>query len=262
MNRLTLLLTLLVGSLLMAGFTQADPIVLRLSPESQVLEVGESGSVSLVIDDDLPLRTAEITLQGDPSIIADMVCSPGALFDAQTCFVWEESEELEPGVWHGFAVVIGADCDVTGPGELLRWDFTTLVEGTTQLVNLEVKLFDAAGLLLPDVSVEAPAEIIVGSLSSALPTGPQLQLGNHPNPFNPATLIHFSLPEEQPVRLNVFGIEGKLVRQLLNETRGPGRHEVIWDGLGDDGRMQASGLYFYRIEAGPYSKVRKMTLMK
>jgi len=85
---------------------------------------------------------------------------------------------------------------------------------------------------------------------------------NYPNPFNPMTKISYSLPEEQPVRLNVYGIDGRLVRQLVNETRGSGMHEVIWDGRSDSGRMQASGLYFYRIEAGPYSQVHKMTLMK
>jgi len=85
---------------------------------------------------------------------------------------------------------------------------------------------------------------------------------NHPNPFNPTTKISFSLPEKQDVRLKVFGIDGRCVTTLVDESRGAGFHEVIWNGRNDAGQTVASGTYFYRIEAGPYSQVRKMSLMK
>ena len=85
---------------------------------------------------------------------------------------------------------------------------------------------------------------------------------NYPNPFNPMTKISFSLPEAQNVRLNVYGLDGRRVATLLNETRGPGLHEVVWNGRNDAGQSVASGMYLYRIEAGPYSQVRKMTLTK
>ena len=49
---------------------------------------------------------------------------------------------------------------------------------------------------------------------------------------------------------------------LVNETRGAGLHEVVWNGRDDSGRGVSSGTYFYRVEAGPYSDVKKMTLMK
>ncbi len=85
---------------------------------------------------------------------------------------------------------------------------------------------------------------------------------NYPNPFNPMTKISFSLPEAQDVRLNVYGIDGAKVATLINETRSAGLHEIIWNGRNDVDQTVASGMYFYRIEAGPYSQVRKMTLMK
>ncbi len=84
----------------------------------------------------------------------------------------------------------------------------------------------------------------------------------YPNPFNPMTKIAFSLPEAQDVRLDIYSVDGAKVATLINETRGAGLHEVIWNGRNDAGQMVASGMYFYRIEAGPYSQVRKMTLMK
>ncbi|MCP4291201.1 MAG: T9SS type A sorting domain-containing protein [bacterium] len=85
---------------------------------------------------------------------------------------------------------------------------------------------------------------------------------NHPNPFNPRTRISFSLPEAQAVKLVVYGIDGRKVATLVDENRIAGEHEVIWEGQDNQGQTVASGTYFYRIEAGNNSKVRKMTLMK
>jgi hypothetical protein len=85
---------------------------------------------------------------------------------------------------------------------------------------------------------------------------------NYPNPFNPMTKISFSLPETQDVKLAVYGIDGRKIATLINETRGPGLHEIVWTGRNDNGQAVASGMYFYRIDAGPYSQVHKMTLMK
>ena len=64
------------------------------------------------------------------------------------------------------------------------------------------------------------------------------------------------------MKLAVYGLDGRLVATLLNEERGPGLHEVVWTGRDDSGRSVASGIYLYRIEAGPHGSVKKMTLMK
>jgi hypothetical protein len=85
---------------------------------------------------------------------------------------------------------------------------------------------------------------------------------NYPNPFNPMTKISFSLPEAQNVSLVVYSLDGRKVATLVNETRQAGLHEVVWTGRDDAGHGVASGTYFYRINAGPYSSVHKMTLMK
>jgi len=85
---------------------------------------------------------------------------------------------------------------------------------------------------------------------------------NYPNPFNPMTKISFSLPTSQMFELAVYSLDGRRVATLLSETRGAGAHEVVWMGRDDAGRAAASGTYFYRLNAGPYSQVHKMTLMK
>jgi hypothetical protein len=85
---------------------------------------------------------------------------------------------------------------------------------------------------------------------------------NYPNPFNPKTTISFSLPANQQVKLAVFSLDGRKVATLLDEPRSAGTHEVTWMGLDDAGQPVASGSYMYRLDAGPYSQVMKMTLMK
>jgi len=85
---------------------------------------------------------------------------------------------------------------------------------------------------------------------------------NYPNPFNPATTISFSLPEAQNVIMAVYGVDGRRVTTLVRGRLGPGVHEVVWTGRDDGGKAVATGTYFYRINAGPYTQVNKMTLIK
>jgi hypothetical protein len=84
---------------------------------------------------------------------------------------------------------------------------------------------------------------------------------NYPNPFNPSTAIRFSLPASGPVSLVVYDITGKEVAELLHEERSAGIHEVRFDA----GRIRgglASGVYFYRINAGSFTQTKKMLLVK
>ncbi|MDG5767040.1 T9SS type A sorting domain-containing protein [Balneolales bacterium ANBcel1] len=83
---------------------------------------------------------------------------------------------------------------------------------------------------------------------------------NYPNPFNPETRISFTLPEQVPVRLEVFDITGRLVTTLLDEVRGEGYHSVRFDA--GNYHALSSGVYLYRIQAGAYRETRKMTLVK
>ena len=71
----------------------------------------------------------------------------------------------------------------------------------------------------------------------------------YPNPFNPATTIDFALAQDGPTRLEVFDLNGRLVRVLLNESLTAGHHDVTWTGLDQTGRPVASGAYFYRLTA-------------
>jgi subtilisin family serine protease len=85
---------------------------------------------------------------------------------------------------------------------------------------------------------------------------------NHPNPFNPVTNIKFTLAGEGPVELAVYDLSGRKISTLVRETRGPGDHEVTWNGTDQAGSPVPSGMYFYRLNAGVESKTRKMMLVK
>jgi len=85
---------------------------------------------------------------------------------------------------------------------------------------------------------------------------------NYPNPFNPTTTIRYTLPERSTVELAVFGVDGKLVRVLESGTNPAGTHEATWDGRDSSGRGVASGVYFYRLNAGSFTETKKMVLMK
>ena len=81
---------------------------------------------------------------------------------------------------------------------------------------------------------------------------------NLPNPFNPLTSITYSLAERASVHLAVYNAVGQRTRVLVDGIQATGRHTVTWDGRDDAGRRVASGLYLYRLTAGPESAVRKM----
>ena len=80
---------------------------------------------------------------------------------------------------------------------------------------------------------------------------------NYPNPFNPSTSIKYGLPEASHVRLIVFNTLGQCVATLVDDEKDAGFHEVLFDGS-----KLTSGMYFYRLQAGNFTSVQKMSLVK
>jgi photosystem II stability/assembly factor-like uncharacterized protein len=85
---------------------------------------------------------------------------------------------------------------------------------------------------------------------------------NHPNPFNPTTLIPYALPERARVTLEVYDTAGRRVRVIDDGDQEPGYRTLEWDGTNDAGVAVASGVYFYRLRAGSFSATRKMVLVR
>jgi hypothetical protein len=92
---------------------------------------------------------------------------------------------------------------------------------------------------------------------------------NYPNPFNSSTTIPFTVHGEQKTEnvfllttLKIYNIRGELVRTLMEDRLRPGMYEVSWDGKNKQEKWVASGVYFYRLEAGELIQTKKMVLIR
>lgn len=85
---------------------------------------------------------------------------------------------------------------------------------------------------------------------------------NSPNPFTPATTIAYSLAETGNVKLRIYDLTGRMVRELRNGTEAAARHEVTWDGRDAAGRELPSGVYFYQLNAPGIHETRRMVLAR
>ncbi|MDP3024368.1 MAG: S8/S53 family peptidase [candidate division Zixibacteria bacterium] len=85
---------------------------------------------------------------------------------------------------------------------------------------------------------------------------------NFPNPFNLATNISFYLSEKSEVNLTIYNVLGEKVRTLINGILDAGSHSITWDGKNETGSVVASGIYFYRLNAGDQVMTKKMSLLK
>ncbi len=101
-----------------------------------------------------------------------------------------------------------------------------------------------------------------GDRPAELPGGFALR-GAAPNPFNPMTTIAFDLPRSVAVTLDVFDVAGHRVRSLIDGQVMPaGNRAVVWNGQDDSGRPAATGVYFYRLQAGEFADTGRMMLIK
>ncbi len=80
---------------------------------------------------------------------------------------------------------------------------------------------------------------------------------NYPNPFNPTSTIRYAIPKMGFVKISVYDALGKEVKVLVNENKAPGNYEIVFDA-----KELTSGVYFYKISTGEFSKVNKMILIK
>ena len=85
---------------------------------------------------------------------------------------------------------------------------------------------------------------------------------SHPNPFNASTTIRYRVGQAGPVALAVFDLAGQSIRILIDHFQTPGEYTVPWNGRNDAGQQVASGVYVYRLQAGPQSLQRQLVHLK
>jgi len=85
---------------------------------------------------------------------------------------------------------------------------------------------------------------------------------NYPNPFNPQTIIGYQLPASSSVKLTIYNVLGQEIRTLVNTVESAGYKSIIWDGRDNSGRVVTPGVYIYKLQAGNFTAIRKMILLK
>jgi hypothetical protein len=198
-----------------------------------------------------------------PAGIADVIAiEPGKQFGSEALFFAHDDKQagrlsLAMSL-KGAALSLSGDCRVA-----------TIRMRTKSQAQKQCHIENASWL---NISGEPFALAI--SLKTAAPLLPKtFQLWqNYPNPFlsgaksrsagNPATIIKYDLPEASHVVLRVLDVSGRAVRTLKSEMNEAGSYEAGWDGRDDNGRAAASGIYFFKIETGKFTAVRKGILMR
>ena len=131
------------------------------------------------------------------------------------------------------------------------------------LINVGYKYFLIAGSNFSDSTLNDAALLLIESgnspsgISDDLPVQRFYLSDAFPNPFNPSTIIKFSLPSGGYVSLKVFDVLGNEISTLVNEFKNSGNYDIVFDASG-----LASGVYYYRLEAEGFIQTKKIILMK
>jgi hypothetical protein len=191
--------------------------------------------------------------------------APVALKWERTDTGWSLVANDATGIMSGDLVLTFADdtpVNVSGDGM-----FAYRQDGRTLHVSFLRTATEGNALLSLTTPSDAPQSTEIslneGSIPAALSARVPFSLAqNTPNPFNPSTTLHFSLPEAQHVRLAVYDVTGALTRTLVDRNVEAGMHEVVWDGRNTAGREVASGVYIYRLTGKQGVVTRRMTLLR
>jgi endonuclease I len=181
---------------------------------------------------------------------------------ARTYFYMSVRYFTEDAGWPGSPMTDGAD--------LLPWAITLLLEWHAA-DPVSQKEIERNGTIYGmqhnrNPFVDRPEFVWALYELTGVDTGPPPRFrlwGNVPNPFNPSTMIRFELPKPSRVTLHVYDLSGRLIRILRSGVmEDAGYREVSWYGKDENGRAVSSGVYFYRLTAGPYTETRRMVLVK
>ena len=148
------------------------------------------------------------------------------------------------------------DINTANIADILDIDFqpADMFNGTSKVELIDVILAGKGG---EEVSVSSAA------FDVAFYTPQQTSLTkNYPNPFNPSTTIDYQLSDAGMVSMIVYDIKGAAVKTLVNEVQEADYHNLVWNGLNENGQSVASGRYILKMTAPGYAETITMTLLK
>ncbi|MDA0744993.1 MAG: cohesin domain-containing protein [bacterium] len=203
--------------------------------------------------DDSALELVSASTSGKASLFADHLLDTNPEDNKDHPVPVALQTEVKPGELL-LADHMKAGSEVAEAGDLLRLTFRILdetVPGWVELSNILVS--DPTGRINELMGIRTDLR--------ALPLDYALAQ-NYPNPFNPETAIPYQLPESGKVSLVIYNTLGQQVHVLMNERQEAGYYRAVWDGKDRLGRQVASGIYLVRMQAGTFTQVRKMVLLK
>lgn len=149
-----------------------------------------------------------------------------------------------------------------------RLETTFTVSGTSDLRDVEVFILQETSLgehwinLSRNIAVQDdPFTAVLESYDGTTPEAFSLSQ-NYPNPFNSGTVIPYQLPTAGDVNLSVYNLAGQKVATLVDGQRQTGTYRVHWDGTDDRNGTLATGMYFYRLQAGEAIQTKKLLLLR
>jgi hypothetical protein len=143
-------------------------------------------------------------------------------------------------------------------------EYITFLRDENVTDNMGQDLYDAwvnNGMASP-IAMASESILLSGTGVSDVPAAVFALQQNAPNPFNPSTMIEYSLAVDGPVKLTVLDAQGRHVRTLVAAVQSAGPHAARWDGRHESGARAASGVYLYQLEANGERQTRKMLLLK
>ncbi|MCB1184215.1 trypsin-like peptidase domain-containing protein [bacterium] len=161
--------------------------------------------------------------------------------------IWTNGSEITDSAWmpQEFDISAVADGEAT---VYVRWTM-----GTTD------SSWYYGGWNIDDIEIWGLPNPV--SAANDLPAS-RLGVDSYPNPFNPMTRIRFNLAQAGHATIQVFDLQGRHVRTLVDGAQPAGPGEVVWDGTDGEGRKVSSGVYFARVASGGQAADHKMVLLK
>ncbi len=216
------------------------------SAYSVLEQQGDTLKVQVILSQDSNLLGGDFWLRYDPAVFAFAGAQATTLASTHQLVVNAQTPGLVRTALFGFG-------PLTQAGTIVIFQFAI------QTLNVETQLvwerFCVNEQSLPQAELIVQTDVD----ERAVPDDFRL-LGNYPNPFNPATVVRFSLPAPAQVRLEVFDVLGRQCRTLDAGWMGAGHHNLNWDGRDDAGAPLPSGLYLLRLRAG--DQIRQIKAVK
>ena len=216
---------------------------------------------------------------GNPITIAGVVYAKGLGMHAPSevhypicdfdydCFMSYIGHDDEANGGNGVIFIVAIDDNTVFVSDAKKWGVAA------ELIKVDISSGDTLKLIMDDDddmgydhanwadAIFYLKPVGINDQNVLLPTKTEL-VGNYPNPFNPNTHIVFKLHEATKLSINVYNVLGQKVATIADGNYTAGRYEIDWNAKNSMGVQLSSGIYFYELKTGNYSKVKKMILMR